>query len=135
MYTFFKSILMVIFFGRPAVFFENKLCLYEKMASTAKIIFRKLYWCRWSAIISLFIKNGIRCHKAYIYKYICIRKVTRISSRMGHPWVIINEHRAVVCAYICGLFLLNKQTNNNEITLWVRSPMNNKAETTQFSLP
>ena len=29
---------------------------------------------------------------------------------MGHPWVIIYEHRAIVCAYVYGVSL-NKQTN------------------------
>ena len=40
--------------------------------------------------------NGIQSPQAY----------------MGHPWVIIYEHRAVVCAYdMYMMFLLNKQTN------------------------
>ena len=38
--------------------------------------------------------NGIQSPKAY----------------MGYPWVIIYEHRAVVCAYVYD-FSLNKQTN------------------------
>ena len=29
---------------------------------------------------------------------------------LGHPWVIIYEHRAIVCAYVYD-FSLNKQTN------------------------